>query len=60
MLINVRGRRQFYLVIQLTNEIIILDFKNKIHYAFDMQSGKLPFVMFPAYQNSLNFFFYNE
>lgn len=58
MLNPASGRRQFYLVIQNSNEVVVLDFKNKTHFSFDFQSP-LPFVLFPAYQNSLSFFFYN-
>ena len=52
------SRRQFYLVIQLNQEVLVLDFKNKTHYTFDLAST-IPFCFFPVYQNMLSFFFYN-
>ena len=52
------SRRQFYLVLQLNHEVIVLDFKNKTHYTFNLAST-IPFCLFPASQNMLSYFFYN-
>ena len=52
------SRRQFYLVIQLSQELLVLDFKNKKHFTFDLAST-IPFSFFPASQSMLSFFFYN-
>lgn len=41
------SRRQFYLVLQLNQEVLVLDFKNKTHFTFDLASN-IPFCLFPA------------